>query len=314
MSAKIATGFNIGAVARLTGIARERIRIWERRYGVVVPHRDAANNRLYSQDDIDRLIVIRRLVDAGHAIGQIANLSRSELEARQPSRMLLPGPAALPATALVFGPEAAALAQHLRRWGVPEVAVASHLNDALQHSRAAAVDLVIAACPTLIGQDSAGLLQLRRALPDAALLLVFRFAPQRLLEQLARLGIRTIRAPLEAADLALPAPDTATAPGTPAALGTSVAPDYRTRQFDAAELERLAALEGTVDCDCPQHLANLVRDLQAFEDYTLTCEVSSPADAALHREVYAVIARARALTEDALGIIAAEEGIALGGH
>jgi len=308
MSAETSTGFNIGAVSRLTGIARERIRIWERRYGAVVPHRDASNNRLYSQEDIDRLMLIRRLVDAGHAIGQIANLPLADLEARQTSRLLPPGPGTTPATALVFGPEAAAVAQRLQDWGLPEVAIAADLNGVLRHSGAEAVDLVIAAYPTLIGQDTATLLQIHRALPDTAVMLVFRFAPQRLLEQLARLGIRTVRAPLEAGDLALPAPGAGPARSTAGEL------DYRKRQFGPAELQRLAALEGAVACDCPQHLANLVRDLQAFEDYTLTCEVASPADAALHREIYAVIARARALTEDALGIIAAEEGIAVSGE
>jgi DNA-binding transcriptional MerR regulator len=302
MSASTPPGFNIGAVARLTGIARERIRIWERRYGAVTPHRDAANNRLYSQEDVDRLLLIRRLVDAGHAIGQIARLTRAELEARHAAG-LPPGlPAAGPEQALVFGVEGESLAREIGRWGVPAVAAVPDAGAATRWLAESAADLIVASCPTLTGPDLAAILQLRRVAPGAAVMVVYRFAPHRLLDQLARIGIRSAKAPLEPDDLRVAdtlAPSTHHAPAT--------VHDYRRRQFGAADLQRLAAREDIVACECPRHLANLVRDLQAFEDYTLACETANPADAVLHREVYDVIARARSLVEDALGIIAAEE-------
>lgn len=302
MSASTPPGFNIGAVARLTGIARERIRIWERRYGAVTPHRDAANNRLYSQEDIDRLLLIRRLVDAGHAIGQIARLTLADLEARQ-AASLPPGlPAAGPEQALVFGVEGEWLAGEIGRWGVPAVANVADAGAATRWLAGGTADLIVASCPTLTGPDVAAILQLSRLTPGTVVMVVYRFAPHRLLDQLARVGIRSVKAPLEPDDLRIA--DTL----APATRHAAAPPhDYRRRQFGAADLERLAAREGLVACECPRHLANLVRDLQAFEDYTLACETATAADAVLHREVYDVIARARALVEDALGIIAAEE-------
>jgi len=299
-----ASGYNIGAVSRLTGIARERIRIWERRYAAVVPHRDATNNRLYSQEDVDRLILIRRLVDAGHAISQVARLTRAELEARLAAVTREPARPAMPERVLLFGAEAGALATELRYWNLESLAVVADAHEAAAWLARNSADLVIAGCPSLTGQELTSLLQLRRAAQRNAMLVVYRFAPQRLLDQLTRVGIRTVKAPLQRELLGI-----ATLPEEGSAQGPA-APrehDYRTRQFSSAELSRLGAQASVVACECPRHLANLVRDLQAFEDYTLACEAATPADAALHREVYDVIARARALTEDALAIVATEE-------
>lgn len=55
------------------------IRMWERRYAAVEPHRTDTGRRLYTDDDIERLSLLRRATQAGESIGQIAQLSREEL-------------------------------------------------------------------------------------------------------------------------------------------------------------------------------------------------------------------------------------------
>ena len=76
------TGYRIGAVAKLTGISTDTIRAWERRYGVVEPNRGENNNRYYSDVDVTKLLSVKRLVDAGQAIGTICSLSDEELSER----------------------------------------------------------------------------------------------------------------------------------------------------------------------------------------------------------------------------------------
>ena len=49
----------IKLAAHLTGLSPHVIRIWEQRYQAVAPHRTAANHRLYSRADIDRLGLLR---------------------------------------------------------------------------------------------------------------------------------------------------------------------------------------------------------------------------------------------------------------
>jgi DNA-binding transcriptional MerR regulator/methylmalonyl-CoA mutase cobalamin-binding subunit len=70
----------IGAVARLTGISTHALRVWERRYGSVKPGRSEGGDRLYTDGDVHRLRVIKRLLELGHGIGDVAALSLEELE------------------------------------------------------------------------------------------------------------------------------------------------------------------------------------------------------------------------------------------
>jgi MerR family transcriptional regulator, light-induced transcriptional regulator len=72
--------YPIGAVSRLTGVAIDTLRIWERRYGVVTPARDE-RGRMYSDADVRRLQLLSAAVARGHAIGRVAKLPDAELEA-----------------------------------------------------------------------------------------------------------------------------------------------------------------------------------------------------------------------------------------
>jgi DNA-binding transcriptional MerR regulator len=70
----MAIEYPIRAVARLTGLSVDTLRAWERRYGAVTPHR-GERGRVYSEEDVQRLLRLRQAVDRGHAIGQIATMS-----------------------------------------------------------------------------------------------------------------------------------------------------------------------------------------------------------------------------------------------
>lgn len=68
-------------VARQTGLSVHIIRVWEKRYGAVRPVRAANNRRLYTEEDVERLRLLREATLAGHSIGQIANATLGELQA-----------------------------------------------------------------------------------------------------------------------------------------------------------------------------------------------------------------------------------------
>lgn len=69
----------IRVAARRTGLTPHVIRAWEKRYGAVSPSRTETNRRLYSQEDVERLTLLRRSTLLGRSIGQIAKLSTEEL-------------------------------------------------------------------------------------------------------------------------------------------------------------------------------------------------------------------------------------------
>ena len=57
--------FPIGVVERDTGIGRDTLRVWERRYGFPRPVRNAKGERSYPEDQLRRLQRTRRLLDRG---------------------------------------------------------------------------------------------------------------------------------------------------------------------------------------------------------------------------------------------------------
>jgi DNA-binding transcriptional MerR regulator len=72
--------YPIQLVARLTALSARVIRIWEQRYRAVEPQRAATKRRLYSQREIERLNLPREVTQAGHSIGQVAQLPTDQLE------------------------------------------------------------------------------------------------------------------------------------------------------------------------------------------------------------------------------------------
>jgi hypothetical protein len=74
---------------------------------------------------------------------------------------------------------------------------------------------------------------------------------------------------------------------------------------------RVARISSVVKCECPQHLANLLSSLVAFERYSEQCEDRSPEDAALHAFLHRTTAECRAGMEAALAEVLTQEGIEL---
>jgi DNA-binding transcriptional MerR regulator/methylmalonyl-CoA mutase cobalamin-binding subunit len=85
--------FTISAVERDVGLSKDVLRVWERRYGFPSPGRDANGERLYPGEQVQRLRLIKRLMDQGYRPGRLLATPPDELEAlAQGSREAL-GPA-----------------------------------------------------------------------------------------------------------------------------------------------------------------------------------------------------------------------------
>lgn len=65
--------------SKLSGVPELSIRSWERRYSAFTPHRTESNRRLYSDKEIEKLVLLRKLIQFGHHIGNLASLSINEL-------------------------------------------------------------------------------------------------------------------------------------------------------------------------------------------------------------------------------------------
>ena len=74
----------IGAVARRTGVAVATLRAWESRYGVLRPSRTEGGHRLYSEEDVDRVLAVLRLTAQGWSVAAAAGSVTAE---RSPARL-----------------------------------------------------------------------------------------------------------------------------------------------------------------------------------------------------------------------------------
>lgn len=70
----------IAAVEKETGLAKDTLRAWEKRYGFPQPLRDAAGDRRYPPEQVQRLQLISRLLDAGLRPGKVVGLSDEALQ------------------------------------------------------------------------------------------------------------------------------------------------------------------------------------------------------------------------------------------
>ena len=75
-----ATTYSIRVASRLSGISADTLRMWERRYDFPKPVRNPNGNRVYSSEDVDRLVLIARAMQAGYRPGEVVGKQRVELE------------------------------------------------------------------------------------------------------------------------------------------------------------------------------------------------------------------------------------------
>lgn len=318
--------YRIGAVARLTGIPPDTLRVWERRYAVVTPFRSEAGTRLYAADDLARLTLIKRLVDNGDAISHVARLSLDDLRERVrgiSARALDPEPGT-PCRVGVLGAHLPAM---LKLEGIRRPAQASDPTDETvefvgvfedeAEFRSAApgldLDLMLLECPSIQPDQVHRISDLLACSGATRAVVIYEFASRAVLERLQTLKLSMRRAPVDVAEVRRwcasahrPAAELAAAESLAEVDLSGPLPQ---RRYDSAALARIAAASPTVRCECPHHLVQLVSSLVAFERYSQECAHRNADDAALHAFLHAATAHARAGMEAALARVVDAEGI-----
>jgi MerR family transcriptional regulator, light-induced transcriptional regulator len=94
--------FRSGAVARMLRMPVSTLRVWERRYGLSAPAGASAGHRLYSAEDVRRLALMRQLTEQGHAIGDLAGLPWSALQAMAATHVQHAQPPSAPPAASII--------------------------------------------------------------------------------------------------------------------------------------------------------------------------------------------------------------------
>ena len=307
--------YRIGAVSRLTGIPADTLRIWERRYQLVDPERTEKGGRLYSQEDVTRLTMIKTLVDQGHAISTVANLNSRDLN----DRLSRARPANLPELGsgrhdvCIVGKAITVRANNTE--GLPdglELAGTYTDLDAFLEDETLCDSLVIE-FPFLDRHTVQRLQNPEIAQRAKYVVVVYAFSPSNILRQLQRLQIDTERAPITIDRIwqlcagRMPHPvDWTPSEFQPDNITGEPVPK---RIFDSYQLARLSQMTSALKCECPNHMSSIIETLVAFEQYSTECENETRADAALHAYLHVMTAKARWLMEVALEKLAEVEEI-----
>ncbi len=108
------TLMNIAAVERETGLGKDTLRVWERRYGFPRPERDQNGERAYPLEQVEKLRLIKRLMGQGLRPGRL--LAASDADLAQ-----LGAPGAAPEAATAEGGVTATLVPLIRQHDLPAV-------------------------------------------------------------------------------------------------------------------------------------------------------------------------------------------------
>jgi DNA-binding transcriptional MerR regulator len=313
--------YRIGAVARLTGISVDRLRAWERRYGVVETRRTESLGRIYTRDDVERLTMIKQLVDLGNPISSVAQLGDDQLRERlqqdNRSRRQLQAQVSAPARIAALGTTLVSYLEDAgdRLQGLTLLATFRHFTEFERSIATLAPDVLVIEYPGVYEETVEEVRELLRRAGTRRAVLVCGFGRREVFDALGELGATVLRSPVSLEELELAcrvdAPSSPEIPGLTenASLRPELGDAIPPRRFDDDDLVRLSGLSRTVECECPEHLVSLVGSLAAFEAYSASCKNRNPDDAALHAYLHRITAHARALIEEALENVAEVEGL-----
>lgn len=320
---KSTAAHRIGAVSALSGVPVPTLRVWEIRYATFSPRLSDGGQRLYSDDDVLRATLLKRLTEQGHAISRIANHEVAQLNAllqqqNTTLRRVVQGHAEHHAVnvAVVGLALASRLAsKKFKQIFAPHVVHTSDIYADL--STALTAELTVRPQFLMVRVNSLHSLvqiELHRLIERSnalQVIVLYHFGQEQVVESMKRAGMVVRREPVsdyELADLIR----SALLMDAPRELGeTALGVTIPARKYDDAALARMAGISTNVLCECPRHVAEIIAQLVSFEQYSQECLNKSSEDAHLHAYLHSVSGSARAMFEHALQRLAEHEGIVL---
>ena len=321
--------YKIGAVSKITGIGTETLRAWERRYQAVVPGRSESGDRIYSSEDLNKLFLLKNLSEAGNSIGSIARLPLNELKSKwencvqlrelsaesggihsnreisknQNCKVLLLGedfPLRVHDGMSDFnGIELLGHAESMEEW--------KHMHPNTH------IHVAIIERPTINEETRKYVSKLLKESSIWHVIVLYGFGSQIEINQLQGPQVSTIRSSIDVYELARLCIDRSGGDSKNLLASDSstiyLEDSLPTRRYSSRQLDSLARVSTSIQCECPKHLSDLIKSLVAFEIYSAECENKNDRDVQLHAYLHATTAQSRALLEDALSHVIKHENI-----
>ena len=313
----------IGAIAALSGVPSPTLRVWEQRYGTFAPLKSQGQHRLYTDDDVLRATLLRRLTERGHAISSLARLSSQDLNA-----FLMQGqdanrsrnetrPTGQPAAMVVVGLGLASRIESKKftlsfiDQNINVTNIFNDLTQALGATFERQVPFLLIKANSLHAGMQIDIHRLAQNCKAIQVIVLYNFGQENVIQLMKRSGMIVRKEPASDADLA-DLINSALVVGTEKeSTGLVVGSVIPPKKYSELTLNRVANISTNVLCECPRHVAEIITQLANFEQYSHECLNKSAEDAHLHAYLSAVSGSARALFESALEMVANHEGISL---
>ena len=313
----------IGAVSSLSGVPTPTLRVWEMRYETFQPQKTESKHRLYTDDDVLKATVLKRLTDQGHSISSIAQLSSTELNRllqqqqetnhRKASADLKNQTVSIAVIGLPLAAkiESKKFTFSFNNQAIRITDIFSTVQQALTGTFQKNPQILLIQTNSLhsgVQVDIHRLAQINNALQ---VIVLYNYGQEPIIESMKRCGMIVRREPISDSDLAelIKSVLLVDNESIPSILSAGML--IPTRKYDDIELMRVASISTNVLCECPKHVSEIITQLASFEQYSHECLNNSTEDAHLHAYLSSVSGSARALFESALEMVAKHEGIKL---
>ena len=304
--------YQIGAVAKLTGLTVHNLRVWEKRHNAVATLRTDSGRRMYTEQALERLKLLKQCVDNGMAISAIAALTDQELmELVSETAEVQPKRSDRAVQVAVVGAEWFASVQQKLGEDIPWGPIQRFDSPAALRDQGTlpGVDLLVLDIPSIAAADVKALGHTIKQVNGRITLLSYRYARQQDITYLRTLGVTALKAPVDQNEVAAYLKRKMNEGQTV----VSVVPARQAppRKYTDQLLQKAASVSSSIDCECPQHLAEIIQSLIAFEAYSAQCESKDKAGEDLHHHIHLRTGHARAIMEELLQSVLEQEGIDL---
>ena len=313
----------IGAVSSLSGVPTPTLRVWEVRYATFSPLKTQGQHRLYSDDDVLKATLLKRLTEQGHAISNIANLSsqalnnllmqqqssnRYQAQTQTEDRTIS---MAIVGLALAGRIESKKFTLSFNNHEIKVTDIFNDVPDALGASFQEPTQILLVKTNSLHAGMEVDIHKLAQNCQALQVIVLYNYGQQNIIESMKHSGMIVRREPISDSDLADLINSVLLVGTDQKTTGLVVGALIPQRKYSDATLAKVAGISSNVLCECPRHVAEIIAQLASFEQYTHECLNKSTEDAHLHAYLSSVSGSARALFEIALEMVAKHEGIEL---
>ncbi|MEY4219218.1 MAG: hypothetical protein RL686_1725, partial [Pseudomonadota bacterium] len=304
-------GWKVGyhvSQTRCVGVATPTLRVWETRYQTFQPHKTESKHRLFTDDDVLKATLLKRLTEQGHGISSIAKLSTTDLnnllqQQQETNQRKARSESQVQSVSVAVVGLALAARIESKKFTF------SFNNQAAKFQEKSQILIIYTnSLHAGVQVDIHRLAEINHALQ---VIVLYNYGQEPIIESMKRCGMIVRREPIsdsDLADLINSVRVVNTESGTAGLTSGMLIPP---RKYDDIELMRVAGISTNVLCECPKHVAEIITQLASFEQYSRECLNNSTEDAHLHSYLSTVSGSARALFESALEMVAKHEGIDL---